>query len=442
MQQPRFRAVARLTAVIALILWAVWWTVALIELDLPLGRLLQFPPCFGCDFWPQTDLAARIWSAKGDPYANEQHLFHYPPIVIRLFAWTPLLSTAAALRIWVVALVLVVIAGTVVACKTRRELRLEELPVPVAVAGLLFSFPVLFTLERGNFDLIALAAILLALPLDRRGGWAAEIAAGCLLAVAPWVKIYPGLIGIGLLALRRYRVFAGFVGAGVAIGLATPRETLRSFEVLRMAIDQVRQTQAQAPAWPFNHSLSLAWMHIGEAATRNGLPAVARVPGPVVAAALLAPALAWVCYRIYRCEQRRRLTYPLLLWVVALGSYVPDIANDYSLVILPLAVVATYRRRESRLVHAAMVLLLISMQPIALPIHPYLLLLCKLAGVLAVGAMLVERAEDIGSGAAETATDADRKASARQTAAQDDGGVRMGIPLPREGAADRILSPG
>ena len=60
----------------------------------------------------------------------------------------------------------------------------------------------------------------------------------------------------------------------------------------------------------------------------------------LAAAAIVTPWLLWVCWRVYRCERRRQLTYPLLLWVVALGSFVPGIANDYSLVFLPLAIVA------------------------------------------------------------------------------------------------------
>ena len=38
---------------------------------------------------------------------------------------------------------------------------------------------------------------------------------GCVLAVGPWVKIYPGMVGIGLLALRRYRVMVCRAGTEV-----------------------------------------------------------------------------------------------------------------------------------------------------------------------------------------------------------------------------------
>jgi hypothetical protein len=392
------RKIASLAALIALALWVVWWGIALVRLDLPLAGWSNFVPLFGCDFTTQTDYAARTWSGFADPYADHRHLFHYPPIVIRLFAWTPYLSIPAALRIWVVVLALLIVAGTFVAWQTRKELELEPLPLPVALAGVLFSFPVVFALERANFDLITLAAILLAVRLDRRGGPFAEIAAGCLLAVGPWVKIYPGLIGVGLLALRRYRVLGGFVAGGIAIGLAAPAETLRSLEVLRLAMERSRDV----PFGSWSHSLSLAWINVGFFAAQAGFSAPAKVPSALVAGAVVAPALAWVCWRVHRCEERRRLTYPLLLWVVALGTFVPEIANDYSLVFLPLAVVAVYGRRDPLLVHVAMALLLLPMQPIALPLNPFLLLSFKLAGVLAVGAMLVRRARELG-GAATTA---------------------------------------
>jgi hypothetical protein len=256
----------------------------------------------------------------------------------------------------------------------------------------LFSFPVVFALERANFDLITLAAILLALELDRRGGALAEIAAGCLLAVGPWVKIYPGLIGVALLALRRYRTFGGFVAGGIAIGLSAPAETLRSFDILRLAMER----SEDVPFGPWSHSLSLAWLNIGYAAAQNGFGGLAKVPSSLVAGAIVTPALAWVGWRISRSEQRRLLTYPLLLWVVALASFVPVIANDYSLVFLPLAVVGVYSRRDPPILHAAMALLFLTLQPIALPINGFLLLAFKLAGIFAVGAMLVRRARELG----------------------------------------------
>ena len=392
--QPLLR-IARLTAAIALALWAVWWTIALIQLDLPLAGWTSFLPVFGADFTTQTDYAARTWSGMADPYADHRHLFHYPPIVIRLFAWTPYLSPTAALRVWVIVLAVLVIAGTLVACKTRKELSLEELPLPVALVCALFSLPVVFALERANFDLITLAAILLALALDRRGGAFAEIAAGCLLAVGPWVKIYPGLIGLALLALRRYRIFGGFVAGGIAIGLAAPAETLRSFDILRLAMER----SEDVPFGLWSHSLSLAWINIGHTAAQNGNATIAKVPSSLVAGVIVAPALAWVCCCVFRSEARRLLAYPLLLWVVALASFVPVIANDYSLVFLPLALLAVYSRRDPPIVHVAIALLFLPLQPIALPISPFLLLLCKLVGVFAVGAMLVARARELGGNA-------------------------------------------
>jgi hypothetical protein len=393
----RFRQTGPSTATIALALWAVWWSVALIKLDLPFAGWTNFVPVFGADFTTQTDYAARTWSGYADPYADQRHLFHYPPIVIRLFAWTPYLSTTTALRIWVVVLAALVIAGAVLAWKTRRELEVEEIPLPVALTCVLFSAPVVFALERANFDLITLAAILLALRLERRGGKFAEVAAGCLLAVGPWVKIYPGLIGVALFALRRYRMLAGFVGGGIAIGLAAPAETLRSFEILRLAMERTREG---TPLGAWAHSVSIAWLEIVQQAKLSGFGALAKVPSWLVAAAAVTPALFWVCLRVYQCEKRRFLTYPLLLWVVALASFVPEIANDYSLVFLPLAAVAVYSRREPRIVHAGMVLLLVVLQPFALPINPFVQLLFKLVGLYAVGAMLVLRANELGGAAA------------------------------------------
>jgi hypothetical protein len=139
--------------------------------------------------------------------------------------------------------------------------------------------------------------------------------------------------------------------------------------------------------------VSLAWINLSVLAGLHGAGWLARIPSSLVAALVVAPPLLWVCWRVFRSERRRHLTYPLLLWVVALGSFVPEIANDYSLVFLPLAIVAVYSRRDPPIVHAAMALLIVPMQPLAVPLSPFLLLLLKLGGAMAVAAMLIRRAE-------------------------------------------------
>ena len=211
----------------------VWWAACLKNSELfgTSHTWIQFP-AFGADFWSESDYAARLWRAGLDPYEPTRHLFHYPPIVIRLFLWTPFFEAPTALHIWVAVLAFLLVAGAVVAYRTRQLISSSYVPRVLVVAMVLLSLPSLFTLERANFDLITLAAVLVALPLLDTDSGLAEVLAGCLLAVGPWVKIYPGLMGFGLLALRRFRAGLGFMFGGVAIG---PRCSRRDTPIVRGA---------------------------------------------------------------------------------------------------------------------------------------------------------------------------------------------------------------
>jgi len=380
----------------ALAYWAYWWWINLEELNL-WGCALTWirHPFFGADFTTQSDYAARVWTSGADPYVFRDHLFHYPPIVIRLFLWTPLFINSTALRIWIVVLTLLLVLGTLAAVRARRELGLERVPAVVAVAVVLFSFPAIFTLERSNFDLITLAVVLVASGLFRRGGSRAEFFAGCVLAVGPWVKLYPGIMGLGLVALRRWRATLGFLLAGAAIGLAAPAETLRSFEALRIAVGRIKNASKTDPLPQWSHSLSLAWQNLGQALedTPLGKPLQA-ISGDAAAMLLVLALSSWVCFRVYRARGSERIAYPLLLWLNAVGSCVGAIANDYSLMFLPLAVIAVFSLRDPWFVRVSMALLLIWWQPFELPIPPVLLLVIKLAALVAIGVSLVRRAEE------------------------------------------------
>lgn len=390
----------------ALAVWAVWWWIGLEELNLwGCAETWIRHPFFGADFTTQSDYAARAWTGGVDPYTFRDHLFHYPPIVIRLFLWTPLFPNSTALRIWIVVLTVLIVLGTLAAVRVRRELGLGRLPVLVAVALVLFSFPAIFTLERSNFDLITLGVLLITLPLFRSKSPRAEFIAGVILAIGPWVKLYPGIMALGLIALRRWRATAGFAVAGTAIGLAAPAETLRSFEALRVAVERVKNASKIDPLPTWSHSLSIAWQNLGQALsdTPLGKPLKA-VSGDAAAMALVLLIAGWVCLRVYRARGSEGVIYPLLLWLNALGSCVGAIANDYSLMFLPLAIIAVFSLRDPWFVRASMALLLVWWQPIELPIHPVPLLIIKLLALIAVGVCLVRRAEELSARAAGRAT--------------------------------------
>ncbi len=387
---PQRATLGHRAGVALLVLWAVWWLHALVTTRLAFAEhtWLTFP-VLGSDFWSQSELAARAFLAGRDPYVHQDgtHLVHYPPLAVRMFLWVHPFSTAAALRIWIVVVAATIVAGTVVAHRTRERLGAEPIPLAAALALVLFSFPVVFEMERGNCNVIVLGAILAALPLLASRSVRGDVATGAVLAITPWVKVFPGLLALGLFALRRPRALVAFVVAAVAIGLATPRETLYSFEILDRAIRFVEgMALAESRYWPWTHSLSLAFTVLA-----RGTPAEV-APGTVVALALVAAGALPVCLRVLGSAHRERLAYPLLLWVVGAASFVPAIANDYSLIFVLLAGVCTASRRDPEWVLWAFVAGAVAWQPFALPLPPMLLLALKVAGTAAVGGSLVARA--------------------------------------------------
>ncbi|HEX7669967.1 MAG TPA: glycosyltransferase 87 family protein [Polyangiaceae bacterium] len=394
------RSIVLLLGCVALVAIVVWWQRALATGALPgADHTWLRQPALGVDFFTEPDYAARLWRGGIDPYENERHLFHYPPIVIRLFLWTPYFTVGTALRIWMVVLAALIAIATALASRTRRLVGAGELPFVPLLALVLVSFPVVFQLERSNFDLIALAAILLAVPLLERNTPLPEFLAGALLAFGPWVKIYPGLMLVAVAALRRFTALAGFVVGGVVIGAVTPAETLRSFEVLRIAISRAKTVSHDVPFATWSHSLSIAWLRIGLAAEGTPLGKVlTTIPGSVVAGLLVLLPLAWVCLRVFRARDASALTFPLLLWTVSLGSFVPEIANDYSLAFLPIAAASVIGKGDSLLVRALFVASLVALQPIALPIPGSVLLVPKVCCVLAVGLSIADRAGRLSQG--------------------------------------------
>lgn len=396
---PALWRAANVAGFVAIAVWALWWGDAIYRLYLYGDKYTQIRlPMFGADFWSQSDYAARLFARGVDPYASRGHLFHYPPIVIRLFLWTPHFSIETALRMWVVFLIFLIIVAALAAAKVRERLAVGPLPASLAIALVLFSSPVIFQLERANFDLITLAAILIALPLFRRGTNTAEFLAGCVLAIGPWVKIYPGLMGLGLLALRRWRAAAGFIVAGALIGLAAPAETVRSFDVLALAMKRVKFMSYIDQYYTWSHSISVGYLKLAQAA--SGTPfgkVLLAIPIDVIGGGLVLGGASWVSYRIYRLRGCDALLYPLLLWLNALGSCVGVIANDYSLTFLPLAAIAVHSFKDPWFVKISMLLLAIWWQPLDPHILGLPFLIIKLLGIASVGVSLVRRARELAS---------------------------------------------
>jgi hypothetical protein len=385
-------------SIAALSAWVVWWydglkKFILVGIDKSWFRV----PALGADFWTESDLFARVWLSGKDPYLNEDRLFHYPPLVLRLFAWVGFFHPILACQIWIVVLGIVIIAATVVACRSRIALGLRELPILHALPLVLLNSAVIFEMERANWDYISLAAIFAAMPLLNTRRPALDFIAGCLLAICPWVKIYPGLLGIALLALRRWHAFAGFAVGCVGFLVLFWGEFIRSLHIVKLAMDLVRRLGwlgGQYPPWV--HSLSMAWLRILDVTVgrKIGQKLVVYTAWPF-ALLIVLPIIGWVGVRVYRSKHADRLIYAWFLWVLAVASFVPDIANDYSLSFLPLAAIAASSFRDPPLVRVGLVLLAVWWQPFWLPIPGPTMLAIKLLGVIAVGRSLIARLSEL-----------------------------------------------
>jgi hypothetical protein len=394
----RFRLASAL-GVVGLILWGALWLKTFDDGALPMGhRMWLTVPGLAADFWSQSAYAAHLRFKGIDPYASEIHLLPYPPLVIRLFFWVHFFSIQNAIRVWFVAMAAVSVAAAVVAHRTRMKLGLSLPPLTISVLAVVASYPFLFQLERGNCDLITVFTILIALPLFSRGDRATDFVAGAMLSIGPWVKLYPGLMGLGLVALRRRWAVLGFVAGGAAIFLSMPAETKRSFDVLGKVMLLTRDwaEQNEYPIW--SHSLSNAWIVIAQHVSKaTGLRFVERIPALAVAGGAAVAAISPICIRVFRRgEVAAVLTYPLLLWICAVASCVPIIANDYSLVFYPLAVVACADIHDRWLARIGIVASLLFWQPFVIPISPWIVLSSKLLAIAGVGVSLWQRVAQIG----------------------------------------------
>ena len=370
--------------------WAAWWLASLAH-----GRLLG-----GSSTWiPAHDVlgidllgpyhAARHWLGGGNPYREpfgdplgRPHI--YPPAAYWLFAWAGVVPERLAHPLWATVLTALAVAATRACLRTRQALGLADVPPALAVALVLWSTPLLFALERGNCDLVAVALILAGASALRRRTPSGDILAGVCLALAAWLKVYPGLLVVALLVLRRWRAAASFV---VAAGLVAVAD-------LPGLADWLANIRAYAGGYdiavvPSAHSLSTYWRRLWP----RELAILSAVPGPVAACLVLLPPAVGVCLRVPRGAEGDVLLVPLFLWLTALATFLPALSNDYNLVVLPLVALAVWDRGDRLTAHALLAPLLTWWQPFALPyLAPKFLFAAKLAGLAGVAVCLAARA--------------------------------------------------
>jgi hypothetical protein len=370
------------------VVWSVWWALNLVE-----GRMLFAErswirlPAFGVDFLGHVDKPTRVWLAHGDPYEDQTRRFSYPPIVTRLFTWVKATDPQTSLRIWIGLAAICAVIGAIASVRAREALGLEPLPLSAGIAAVLFSTPVLFALERANYDLLIVPCIVVAAYLLRTRDATTDAAAAFFLAIAAWAKVYPGLLIFALLAVSRYRAAVWMGVWGLLIGASDIPELMRFIANTRA---DVEATQALARVvrdiHPWNHPLGIVWRDLWA-----GTP-LAYVPGHIGSAVTVGTLFLWVSFYIRRSKAEEVLL-PYLYWTVALASFIPPISNDYNITPLPLSIIALWSRKEPWYVHAALAPLILWWQPMSLPLSGRAVMFIKLAGLIAVAVMLVRRSK-------------------------------------------------
>ncbi len=390
-QSTRF--ILLFAGVLLLALWAVIWAISLSKNHLVIGKYTQIPcwPNLSCDF-DINYCAARTWLAGGDPYQSVikglAFRYDHPPLVLVLFSWCFLIPHPIAIILWF-SVQTAVFAFAVLACRrSRQELNLFNVPLPLLLAAVLFSFPVLFEMERGNWNILVLLFLLLTVTALRGRSLFCDILAGVCAGVAAWIKVYPALFLIGFLALRRWRAASFFAVAVILIGLANIRGVMEfAANIKESARTSTPDYEGGFIAW--SHTVSGSWALFCRI---NRLSLLERLPGTAGWGVLVFPLVVWVSYWIARVPNPSRLIYPYFLWLIASATYLPPIANDYSLFFLPLAALAVWDRRDKVYVHVLMAFMLMWWQPIWPPVSSKFLFYSKLVGLGSVALILVIRA--------------------------------------------------
>jgi hypothetical protein len=313
--------------------------------------------------------------------------------MLALFAWLAGMDIVAGALAWTIASLAMLLAASWMSARSRRELGLYPLPWTLVAGAVVLSTPMLFMLERGNTDIIVVAAIALAALALKQRGWGNDLLVALCIAVAAWTKVYPAMLVAALLPLRRTRAAVLSIAIIAAVGVLPWEWTLDWIHSARtgVAVNQL------APPSVFTHSIAGHWGHLAEALD---LHAAAAVPGLVVAALVLVPLAAWVSWPI-SWKHSEPLAYPYLLWFAQVWTFaLPSSYFDYKLIFMPLAMLAVWSPRDRLPIQLLFAPFLLYWQPVALPLAstallPWVLLAIKVAALVAIGLMIRARTREL-----------------------------------------------
>jgi hypothetical protein len=354
-------------------------------------------PFLAGDFRVHVDHVARLQAAGIDPHQRPEDwicaLYPYPPMIGRLYYWVRYFEPHVASAIWQGLSALLLAAGGLAAWRTRRELGIAPIPLALIIVGVIYNTPALFLVERGQIEVLVLLPILASAWLLRRHGSIAELIAGGLLGAAAWVKYYPGVAVVALIALGRRKATAAFVVVAALIGIVDYdgfRQSVRKGSAFSTVLYEMAERYPLVH--PVQHSISHAW---GQLAFVRPFPMLRQIPGVVVAALLLVPLVLLVSRKVARAAHPEPLIYPLILWLTAAATFGLPYSNDYNLTLLPIAALAVWDRRDRPIIQIALGWSIIGSQPVWLPVDGQILLLFKVGALYAIGGCLAARAAGV-----------------------------------------------
>ena len=386
----------QLAPIIGIVLLAILgrtWIVSFEE-----GRFVGFNTSFpridslGYDLY--RNFHANEQAANGlDPYDHVNDVagvekYNHPPIVLLVFFWTRWFTFRTGTIVWTIALA--AMAGFCVwrSWVARVHLFLPQPSFLLVLAAFLWSTPVLFAMDRGNWDFLAATLVLFAIAVARRSSLIADVLAGACFALAAWIKIYPGILLLGLVILRRWRLAGCTLVVAALIGLAD-FEGIRDFT--RNMQDTIPLHSPTLEDLAYQHSLSASW---GIFWSSSSLVSLARIPGTIAAYFIVAPLIIWVSYWARRCADAPSIVCPLFLWLMAAACFLLPIAYDYKLIYLLLLLLVTWNRNDPLILRGMAALLLIYAQPFNIGLGTRLIFLLKLSGFFGATVLLVYRIKE------------------------------------------------
>ncbi len=383
-----------LVALLVLVSWGQSWTKSVKKWKVKNAPVTWYGPYefMALDFLHNFQ-AANFWAKGHDPYREDfqdpiGRKLCYPPVVVLCFGWCALFSVKKAIAVWTIALAAFAAMGAVAAWRSRQSLGLAPVPILAAVAAIVTSAPVDFAMERGNYDLMLVPLVLLMAWGLRRTGWRADLVVGAALGLAVCLKVYPALLVFPLLVLRRYRSVGFTMVAGLAF-LAFQFQNLPIFvQNLRDLAAITDEKFHNFSVLPATHSITFAWAPLWR---ETRFAYLTKIPGSVAAVGIVGSLLLWVGFHIRRCPNPRNVIVPFLLWTAAAATFVPRVSNDYNLFFLPMAALAVWDRRDSVLLHVALGLTCVWVQPLAFGLSLSVLVGLKVVSLVAVAACLVRR---------------------------------------------------